>query len=93
MKLSEFIKVIKGESNIAGDDVINEIKTDTRKLNKGDIFIALKGNNYNGENFVDEAIEKGAIACVVENKINDKCIKVKDTYEVLFLLEINIKYL
>lgn len=86
MTLNELIKVINGISNIDSNELICEIKTDTRKLNKGDIFIALKGEFYNGEDFIDEAIEKGAIACVVEKSINDKCIQVKDTKESLFLL-------
>ena len=86
MTLNELIEVIKGTSNINSEEEINEIKTDTRKLNKGDIFIALKGNNYNGEDFIAGALEKGAIACVVENSINDKCIEVKDVKESLFLL-------
>lgn len=86
MTLNEFIKVINGKSNINSEEKINNIKTDTRKINEGDIFIALKGKKYNGEDFIDEAINKGAIACVVENSINDKCIEVKNTIETLFLL-------
>lgn len=86
MTLNELIKVINGDCNMYSEEIIKEIKTDTRKLNEGDIFIALKGNNYNGEDFISDALEKGAIACIVENSINDKCIKVKDTKETLFLL-------
>ena len=86
MTLNELKKVINGSSDIDSEEVINEIKTDTRKINKGDIFIALKGNNYNGEEFVNEALEKGAIACVVENSITDKCIVVNNALESLFLL-------
>ncbi len=84
MKLNEIIKVINGKSNITHDCLIKEIKTDTRKINKGDIFIALKGKNYDGHEFIDEAIKKGAIACITEHDMNDKCIQVKDTYQSLF---------
>lgn len=86
MTLNELIKVINGVSNINSDEHIKDIKTDTRKIKKGDIFIALKGKNYDGHNFIDEALKKGAIACIVEKSINEKCIEVKDTIEVLFLL-------
>ena len=86
MTLNELIKVINGISNIDSEEVIKEIKTDTRKINKGDIFIALKGKNYNGEDFIEEAIEKGAIACIVEKSINHKCIQVESSIETLFLL-------
>ena len=86
MTLNELIKVINGVSNINSEEIIKGIKTDTRKIKKGDIFIALKGNNYNGEDFVLEALEKEALACVVEKGINDKCIEVNNTIESLFLL-------
>ena len=86
MILNEFISAIKGMSSIDSQELIKEIKTDTRKINKGDVFIALRGKNYDGHDFIDEALKKGAIACVVENSINDKCIEVKDTIESLFLL-------
>ena len=62
-----------------------DIKTDTRKLKKGDVFIALKGNKYDGHNYIDEAIKKGCTACIVEKDIdNKKCIKVEDTYKSLY---------
>ena len=44
----------------------------------------MKGKNYDGHEYVDEAIKKGAVACIVENKINNKCIVVGDTYQTLF---------
>lgn len=91
MTLNEFIKVINGISNINSEERIKQIKTDTRKINKGDIFIALKGKKYNGEDFVNIAIQKGAIACVVEKSINDKCIQVKDTTQCLFLIGLYIR--
>lgn len=86
MTLNELIKVINGTSNINSEEIINYIKTDSRKINKGDIFIALKGKNYNGEDYIDSAIENGALACIVENNINEKCIRVSNTSESLFLL-------
>jgi len=86
MTLNEFIKVINGISNMDSNELIGEIKTDTRKLNKGDIFIALKGKKYNGEDFIENAIKKGAIACVSEKINNKNCIQVNSTIETLFLL-------
>lgn len=85
MTLNELIRIIDGKTDINSEKNINKIKTDTRKLKKGDIFIALKGINYDGHNYVNEAIEKGAIACIVDKAINnDKCIKVDDTYRSLY---------
>ena len=84
MFLSKLIKIINGESNIDSYFIIKEIKTDTRKLNEGDIFIALKGDKYDGNNYVEDAIKKGCIACITNKYISDKCIVVKDTYKSLF---------
>jgi UDP-N-acetylmuramoyl-tripeptide--D-alanyl-D-alanine ligase len=44
------------------------VQTDTRKLKPGDIFFALKGENFNGNLFAKDALEKGAIAAVVDEE-------------------------
>ncbi len=44
------------------------VSTDTRTLEKGQIFVALKGENFDGGDFVEQAFEKGAAACAVEEK-------------------------
>jgi UDP-N-acetylmuramoyl-tripeptide--D-alanyl-D-alanine ligase len=57
------------------------IQTDTRKLKDGDIFFALKGNNFNGNSFAKQAIEQGAIYAVIDEKefeIAGKTILVDD---------------
>lgn len=40
--------------------------TDTRKLKAGELYIALKGENFNGNKLADKAIEAGAIAAIVD---------------------------
>ena len=42
------------------------IETDTRKIKEGDIFFALKGPNFNGNNYVEEAFKLGAFYCVCD---------------------------
>lgn len=85
MTINELIKIVNGISIIDSEEIIKDIKTDTRKINEGDIFIALKGEKYDGHDYIDEAINKGCIACIVEDNIdNDKCIKVESTYKCLF---------
>lgn len=44
------------------------VQTDTRKLKPGDIFFALKGNNFNGNQFAKQAIESGAVLAVIDEK-------------------------
>lgn len=42
------------------------VQTDTRKLKAGDIFFALKGENFNGNTFAKQAIEKEAVYAVID---------------------------
>jgi len=44
------------------------VQTDTRKLKEGDIFFALKGENFNGNSFVEKAIEAGAAYAVIDEE-------------------------
>ena len=44
------------------------VQTDTRKLCESDIFFALKGENFNGNSFVEKAIEAGAAYAVIDEE-------------------------
>ena len=60
--------------------------TDTRKVKQGDIFFALKGDNFNGNLFALQALEQGATIAVVDENINSdnkKLFKVDDVLATL----------
>lgn len=60
------------------------IKTDSRKVVKGDTFIALKGNTVDGHDFIDSAIKNGAEKIICEHgKYDVDTINVSDTHEYL----------
>lgn len=42
------------------------VQTDTRKLQQGDLFFALKGDNFNGNKFAQQAIDAGAALAVID---------------------------
>jgi len=46
------------------------VQTDTRKLQKGDIFFALKGPNFNANQFALQALEQGAAYAVIDETID-----------------------
>ena len=48
---------------------INGFSIDTRSIKNNDLFIALKGENFDGHEFISEAISKGAGALVVNRSI------------------------
>jgi UDP-N-acetylmuramoyl-tripeptide--D-alanyl-D-alanine ligase len=45
---------------------VRSVTTDTRKINPGDIFFALKGGNFNGNTFAAKALEMGASMVVID---------------------------
>ena len=62
------------------------IQTDTRKLTSGEIFFALKGPNFNGNSFAEQALKTGAAAVVVDEDpgfTNDKIFLVPDALATL----------
>ena len=56
------------------------VSTDTRTIKKGEMFFALWGNNYNGNLYAAEALEKGACCAVIDDPLYeaDKTILVDD---------------
>lgn len=62
------------------------IVTDSREVKEGDIFIALKGENHNGNAFAATAIRQGAAFAVTveaEYATDEKCLSVSDTLRFL----------
>ena len=51
---------------------IFNISTDSRTISKGDFFIPLVGENYDGSDFIPEALEKGAGGFVFESRYREK---------------------
>ena len=48
------------------EQVVGNIVTDSRSLQEGDFFVALKGPRFDGHAFVGEALARGAIGALVE---------------------------
>ena len=64
----------------------NGVSTDTRTLQPGQIFFALKGENFNGDTYAAAALEKGAAIAVVSESCegdDPRFVRVPDTLETL----------
>lgn len=58
------------------------VSTDSRTLQSGQLFFALSGPNFNGNQFAKQALNKGAIAVVVDEDVSisdDRVIRVENT--------------
>jgi len=69
MKLKEIISKIESvwSSNIADIDII-DVEYDSRQVQKGMLFFAVKGEQDDGNLFIDEALNKGAVCIVVSTE-------------------------
>lgn len=66
------------------DVVITGFSTDTRTLKQGDLFFAVNGENFDGGDYVEEALRNGAVAAVTERNIDMKrVLTVPDTVKAL----------
>jgi UDP-N-acetylmuramoyl-tripeptide--D-alanyl-D-alanine ligase len=64
MRLAEAAAAVDGE--LAGQDrEFSAVSTDTRTIKAGDLFIALKGETFDGASFAEKAIEAGAVGVMV----------------------------
>ncbi len=64
-EISKIADAIKGHLFINKKIFITGVSIDSRTTKKGDIFFALKGENFDGHNFIKNAISKGAAAVVI----------------------------
>ena len=63
-----------------------KISTDSRKIEKGSIFFALKGDNFNGNKFAADSLKKGAEYSIIDEKefvISNRTILVNSVLETL----------
>ena len=56
------------EAPISKNRIITNISIDTRTIQKDSLFIAIKGENFDGNDFVNDAIAKGAVIVIADNK-------------------------
>ena len=95
MKVKEILKVTKGKMLFGNEELeVENFSKDTRTIQKGDIYIGIKGEKFDGSNFWNQALDAGATAVIISNiqiskeekeKYKDKTIiQVEDTFEALY---------
>jgi UDP-N-acetylmuramoyl-tripeptide--D-alanyl-D-alanine ligase len=64
----------------------NSLSIDTRKIERNSLFVAIKGERFDANTFATEALEKGALFVIIDNKdffIDERTILVNDSLETL----------
>lgn len=83
--VKDIIKVCNGKLVCGNEDEICEnFSKDTRQINKGDIYLGIKGERVNGSIFFKDAFEKGAKGCILQDTEIDK--KDIDIYKDKFII-------
>ena len=97
LTVQDIITCTKGEL-VIGDknSICNHFSKDTRTIQKGDMYIGIKGEKFDGNIFWKQALDNGAMGVIVQEiefevdelkRYNDKVIiKVKDTLEALYAI-------
>lgn len=67
-KISQIIQSSSGNLDLAGADV-SGISIDSRTTQPGDLFFAIQGTRFDAHQFLDQALSRGASACVVKQGI------------------------
>ena len=68
MRLSELLKYVKPIAIVGNAEVdITGVNIDSRKIEKGHLFVAIKGTQTDGHRFIPKAIEQGAVAVLCED--------------------------
>jgi len=83
LTLAEVAQVTGAEKNSDAEIFFEGVTTDSRRLNHGALFVALKGEFFNGEDFAEESLNKGAAAVLVsknfDKNLDGVVLKVDDT--------------
>ena len=80
--LSDIASIVRGELH-GLDTEIHGIATDSRSISAGSLFVALKGEKFDGHDFVEDAFFHGATAALTTRPTNGTYILVSDPLKAL----------
>lgn len=88
MRGEELARILRAKIKGDARAKIRGFSIDSRKIKEGEVFIALKGERYDGHDFVSDAFRRGAVGAVCEREVFAKgkgfLLKVSSTREALW---------
>ena len=75
MYINEIIKSTNGLLLKGNNLLVKDFSIDTRTINKGEMYISLKGDNNDGNDFIESAIKKGCSGVIFSGNIDENIIK------------------
>lgn len=77
--IEEVVNATQGIIKKVKASKFNGVFTDTRKIQKGALFVALQGDKFDGHNFLENAISNGASGVIVSKKYSESELEQLDT--------------
>ena len=77
--ISELASILHSTWKGDASATANRVVTDSRDVIPGDVFVAIKGENFDGHDFAQAALDRGAVAVVVSREVTDRDVVVDDT--------------
>lgn len=96
IKIRDIINVCNAKLIFGDEELIcKNFSKDTRTINPGDIYVGIKGENFDGNSLYIEALEKGASACILQGIEIEEIINIKNKFaeKTIILVEDTIKAL
>ena len=93
INVKKIVEICNGKLNSGDENIeISSYSKDTRNINVGDMYLGIKGERVNGNDYIESAFKNGAIGCITDEEIDktilekfeDKIvIKVNDTVKAI----------
>ena len=69
MTVKDIIKICNGKLLCGDENIVCEnFSKDTRTIHTGDVYVGIKGDNFDGNLFYKDAIKNGASVCILDNE-------------------------
>ena len=94
VKIKDIVKECNAKLVFGDEEIVcDNFSKDTRTLQKNDVYVGIKGENFDGNSLYEEALRKGAKVCILQGvEISDE-IREKYTDRAVILVEDTIKAL
>ena len=94
MQVQDFLKLIHGKIITgSGETVVNDFYKDSRLVRKNGTYIAIIGEKFDGNDFVEKAIDAGASVCIISKENANVVEKAKKNNTTLILVADTLKAL
>ena len=64
IKISEIANIVGGTLHGAGEEIVNSVEIDSRKVRERSMFAALSGKKVDGHDYIGKAFKNGAVCCI-----------------------------